>query len=881
MGAISRFGKKLSLLMGRGRFRRELDEEMAFHRAQAEKDLIAAGMKPDEARYAAMRQFGNEIRLNERSHEAVVFSFETLAQDLRFAFRQLRKNPGFAVTAVLILALGMGASAAIFGFVDAALIRPLPYANPRSLVHITEKEAVAPKVNISYADYLDWKRLNKVLDSMEVFTGWSFLMSEPRGAEPVPASRVSSGFFRTLGVTPMLGRDFHPGEDAVGAPKVVMLSYGAWQRRFGGRRDVIGQAVKLSGESHTVIGVLPQDFAFALEGSAEFWTALQPDSNCEKRRDCHNLYSIGRLKSGVSVQMALENMQSIASQLELQYPDTNRGRGASVMPLSEAIVGNMRPIFLVLLGGAGLLLLIACVNVSSLLLVRSENRKREVAVRSALGASRVRITRQFVTEGVVLVAGGGLMGLAMADAGMRTLQHLISKDMTARMPYLQGLGLNAHVLIFAGILALLASVLFSMAPILHLSLSDMRDGLTEGGRTAAGTLWRRMGAQLVVIELATAMVLLSGAGLLGKSLYRLLHVDLGFDPGHLATVRVGLPEAAFSKDEQVVAFGRQVIESVRRLPGVRSVAATTVLPVSCTCNTDWVRIVGRPYNGIHITAVERDVSADFFATLHARLLSGRYFSDAEDASKPRVVVINRAFASKYFKGEDPVGKRLGDPTLTPASIKQIVGVVDDFKDGSLDEEQAPAVYYPFNQTPPSFFSLMVLTSQDERTVLPLLATTIHQLNSDVGVEEASTMTQLIDESQSAYLHRSTAYLVGGFAVVALLLGVVGLYGVIAYSVSQRTREIGVRMALGAERGRVYGMVLGEAGRLIAVGVGSGLAASIVAALAMRKLLFGVAAWDVPTLAGVALVLGAASLVASFFPARRAALVNPMEALRAE
>jgi macrolide transport system ATP-binding/permease protein len=549
--------------------------------------------------------------------------------------------------------------------------------------------------------------------------------------------------------------------------------------------------------------------------------------------------------------------------------------------LSEAIVGDIRPIFLVLLGGAGLLLLIACVNVCSLLLVRAENRRREVAVRGALGASRARLARQFVTEGIVLVAAGGLVGLALADGAMRVLGRLISKNMMASMPYLQGLGLNAHVLVFAGILALLACVLFSLAPILHLSLSEMRNGLTEGGRTAAGTLWRRMGAHLVVIELATAVVLLAGAGLLGKSLYRLLHVDLGFEAGRLATVRLGLPQTEFTKDAQILAFARQTIESVEHLPGVRSAAITTTLPVSCNCNTDWVRIVGRPYNGLHITANERDVSANFFSTLRARLVSGRYFSDAEDDSKPKVAIINHAFARKYFAGEDPVGKRIGDPTLTPKSIRQIVGVVEDFKDASLDDEQHPAVYYPFNQGPDSFFSLLVSTSEDERSSLPLLATTIHGINQDVGVDDESTMKDLIDNSQSAYLHRTTAYLVGGFAAVALLLGVVGLYGVIAYSVSQRTREIGVRMALGAERGRVYGMVLGEAGRLIAVGVVAGMGASVVAAMVMRKLLFGVAAWDVPTLAGVALVLGVASLVASFLPARRAASVNPVEALRAE
>jgi predicted permease len=390
-----------------------------------------------------------------------------------------------------------------------------------------------------------------------------------------------------------------------------------------------------------------------------------------------------------------------------------------------------------------------------------------------------------------------------------------------------------------------------------------------------------MGANLVVIELATAVVLLTGAGLLGKSLYKLVHVETGFQTSHLATINVGLPDATFSKDEQVVGFARAVVERVSNLPGVESAAITSVLPVSCNCNTDWVRFVGRPYNGSHNEVNERDVSAGFFSSLHARLLRGRYFTDAEDGSKPMVVVINETFAKKYFPGEDPIGKRMGDTELTPKSIREIVGVVADFKDAGLDQEQWPAEYFHFNQNTDTYFSMIVRTRHDERMVLPELAATIHKVSLEAAVEEGSTMTQRIDDSQTAYIHRSAAYLVGGFAALALLLGVVGLYGVIAYSVSQRTREIGVRMALGAQRSSVYQLVLGEAGRLIGFGVVVGLASSVGAAMLMRKLLFGVQAWDAGTLIGVAVVLGISALLASFLPAHRAASVNPTEALRAE
>ena len=881
MNVISRFLRKLSILLGRKRFGGELDEEMAFHRQQAEIEFIAGGMTPEGARYAAMRQFGNATKLWEQSHEVVGFKMETVVQDLRFALRQLHKNPGFAMTTILILALGIGASVAIFAFVDAALIKPLPYPEPTRLVAVNESTDLFPRNNLSYQDYLDWKRMNTAFSSMEVFTGTGYALSTPTGTEPVPGERVSAGFFQALGIQPLLGRDFHAGEDVAGAAPVVLLSYRTWQRRFGGRADVVGQAVNLSGVAHTIVGVLPSDFQFALRDNAEFWEPLQPTRECEKRRSCHNLDGVGRLKDGVSVQSAMAQMKSIALQLEKQYPDSNRGNGASVIPLSEVIVGDIRPILLMLLGGAGLLLLIACVNVSSLLLVRAESRRREIAVRGALGASRARLSRQFVTEGLTLVAAGSAAGLGFAYGGMKVLSGLISKDMMIGMPYLRGLGLSPHVLLFTGCLAALAAILFAITPILHFRFSKMRDGLMEAGRGSAGTLWRRVGANLVVIELATAVVLLTGAGLLGKSLYKLLHLDMGFPTDHLATINVGLPDAAFSKDEQVVAFARSVVARVQSLPGVESAAITSVLPVSCNCNTDWVRFVGRPYNGIHNEVNERDVSAGFFATIHAKLRRGRYFTDAEDGTKPMVVVVNEAFAKKYFPGEDPVGKRMGDTELTPKSIREIVGVVADFKDAGLGQEQWPAEYFHFNQNTDTYFSMIVRTRQDEQTVLPVLAAAIHQVSLQTAVEEGSTMTQHINDSQAAYMHRSAAYLVGGFAVLALVLGVVGLYGVIAYSVSQRTREIGVRMALGAQRSSVYKLVMLQAGWLTGTGLAIGLVCSVGASLLIRNLLFGVKAWDAVNLGCVTLLLGLASMAASFLPARRAASVNPTDALRAE
>jgi macrolide transport system ATP-binding/permease protein len=805
----------------------------------------------------------------------------TFIQDLRYTLRQLRKSPGFAGTAILILAMGMCASIAIFGFVDAALIKPLPYSNPARLVEVTESVAMIPRANLSYPDYLDWKRLNQVFGSMDVYDGTGYLLRTPSGTEPVPATRVSDGFFRALGITPLLGRDFYAGEDLPAAPKTVMLSYTTWQKRFGGSRDVIGETVTLSGVPFTIVAVLPESFQFAPRGNAEFWTTLHASDSCALRRSCHNLTGIARLKDGISVEMALANMKSIARQLELQYPADNRDQGAFVAPLSEVMVTDIRPILLALLGGAGLLLVIACVNVSSLLLVRSESRRREIAVRGALGASRARLIRQFITEGAAIVTAGGVLGLAAAGAAMNILTRLISKDMLTGMPYLSGLSLNSHVLTFAAVVSVFALALFSVPPLARLPLTKLREGLNQGGRGYAGTLWRRFGAHLVVVEMAIAVVLLVGAGLLGKSFYRLLHVDVGFQIDHLATLEVALSDASYAKDEQVVAVTRQIVNRIRSLPGVQSVGFSTVLPVSFNGNTDWIRFVGRPYHGEHNEVNQREVSSAFFSTLQAKLLRGRYFTDADDASKPQAVVINETLAKKYFPGEDPVGKRIGDTELTPKSIKEIVGVVEDVKDGSLDSDTWPAVYYAFNQNPDTYFSLILRTSQSESSVLPSLAPAIHEIDSGIGTMNETTMTARINDSPTAYLHRSSAWLVGGFASMALLLAVVGLYGVIAYSVNQRTREIGVRMALGAQRGSVCQLIMKEAGWVAGVGIAVGLLGSIGAATLIRGLLFGVRSWDAATLIAVSGVLAISALLASYVPARRAAKVDPMVALRCE
>jgi len=874
------FFRKLWMLIRRDRFRSELDEEMAFHRAQAEKEFIAGGMTAKAARLAASKQFGNVQQLKERSHEVIGFRFETVMQDLRYAARQLRKNPAFTATATLVLALGIGASVAVFGFVDAALIKPLPYRDSSRLAVLFESNPLGPRFHLSYLDYLDWKNLNKSFSSLDVYAAYGFMLKTPEGLQPADGARVSSGFLHTLGVVPLLGRDFAPNESEPSAPHVVLLSYGAWQKRYGGRRDVLGQTVVLDGDTHTIIGVLPATFHFAPGEPAEFWAAERSDRQCEKMRGCHNLFGLARLRDGVSFASASADVKTIAQQLEKQYPDTNSQRSGWLRPLTDEIVGEIRPILLVLLSGAALLLLIATVNVASLLMVRSESRRREIAVRGALGASSGRLVRQFVTEGLLLASAGSILGVACGIEAMQLLTRLVPKGILAKMPYLLGLGLNLRVAAFAVLICVVTGIVFALTPTFRLSLTDMRQGLTDGGRGSAGTIWRRFGANLVVIELATAMVLLVGAGLLGKSLYRLLRADAGLEPDHLATLRISTSGDRYAKKEAQINLQRTVLSRFAALPGVKSVGITSDLPLGDGDGTSDFRIVGRSYNhDQHDEAADRQVSSGYLSTLQSRIIRGRNFSEDDDSQKPRVIIINQTLASQYFRGQNPVGQRIlwGDDTKPI----EIVGVVNDLQEGQLDAAPRAALYIPFNQTPDNSFAIVVRATQDEQSLLPAMIATIHQIDPGIAVFNPSTMGERIHDSPSAYLHRTSAWMVGWFAATALVLSVVGLYGVVAYSVSQRTREIGVRMALGAPRGSVYGLILKEAGWLTGMGVTLGLICSLGAATLMRKLLFGTAAWDAGTLASVAVMLGCAAMLASYIPARRAAGVDPAVALRAE
>ncbi|MFC5861642.1 ADOP family duplicated permease [Acidicapsa dinghuensis] len=881
MKTLRQMSTKLLHLLRREQYRNELEEEMAFHRAQTEHDLRSEGVASTDARRIAKRQFGNTEGLKERSTEMVSFRFESVAQDLRFALRQLRKNRGFALTAILILALGIGASVAIFGFVDAALIRPLPYANPTRLAMLYEGINLGPRFHLSYLDYVDWKKMNHSFEDMEIYAQGIGMLRTPQGLQPADGAEVSAGFLKMLGVTPVLGRGFYAGEDEASAPPTVLLSYGIWQRKFGGRADVLGQTLQFDDKAMTIIGVLPKEFHFALAEPADYWTTMHPDGVCQKQRGCHNYFGVARLKDGVSFASAAADIHGVSERLEGVYPDTNRERVATLFPLTEEFLGNIRPILLVLLGGAGLLLLIASMNVASLLLVRTESRRREIAVRGALGASASRLMRQFVIEGLLLAGLGGSLGIALGTEAMRLLHQFVPRDMLATMPYLQGTGMNLHVAIFSTVICVAAGLMFAWMPYLRITRGDLREDLSEGARGSAGTLWKRFGANLVVIEIATAMVLLVGAGLLGKSLYRLLHADTGMEPDHLALLRVAAVGNTYQKEAEQIVLERKLFEEISHLPGVNSAGITNQLPLGDGDGATSFHRLDRPYLKLNQEVTRRSITSSYFATLKARITRGRAFRADEDASKPLTAIINSTLARQYFAGEDPVGKRIAWDGDSPVHPIEIVGVVDDVQEGQLDAAPRAVLYQPFEQNPDNGLALVVRTSQSEESVLREMTEGVHHVDPGLAIFPPSTMMQRIHDSPTTYLHRSSAWIVAGFAGIALILSVVGLYGVIAYSVSQRTREIGVRMALGALRGSVYSMILREAGLLTAFGITLGVGASLGAATLMRKLLFGVAAWDAETLAGVAVVLACFAMLASFLPARRAAGVDPVEALRSE
>ncbi|QNI38099.1 ABC transporter permease [Edaphobacter albus] len=865
-----------------GRRRKQLLEEIEEHIALETQMNLDAGMSPEEAQREAKRKFGNPLTAAEDSREVWGgMGLERLVQDVRYAVRQLRRSPAFALTAITVFALGLFASTAIYAFVDAALVKPLPYRAPSRLVALYEHIPVGDRYHLSYLDYQEWRRRNRVFSSLDVYRPETVTLRNPRGAEEASGALISDGFFHTLGVAPSLGRDFRQGEEEPSATPSVILSYEAWQKRFGSDKGIIGHPTTINGESYVIIGVLPHDFHFAPVGRAEFWIPLR--GRCKGNFGCFPYYGIARLKENVSLSAAAENLTAISKELAQEYPKSNRDRTSTIFPLTEAILGNVKPMLITLLSGAALLCLIGFVNVSSLLLVKTEGRRREIAVREALGAPRLRLIRQFFVEGFLLAACGLAVGLTLTFISLGVLKQQIPAHALISMPYLDEMQWNLRIPLFASIIAILGGVLFAAAPIFHLLRLNMQEGLRESGRSSSGRSWRRSGSGLVVVELAITVVLLVSAGLLAKSFYRLLHVDMGIATDQLALLHV-VRLGKWDDNVHNIALEREIVSRLSKLPGVESVGVAGEPAVGSgegfTSRFGHFRVEGRSYVGEGNEAIHQIAGVGYFETLRARLIAGRFFAPTDDGSRPRVAVINQTMAQQEFGGESALGKRIISQ-YDPEHPFEIVGIVADLKDGPLDMKPTPAVYQPFDQATTGGFYVGFRTSQPAGVVLPSAAKALRQLDPALIVNGEETMSDRISNSEATYLHKSAAWVVGGFAGMALLLGTLGLYGVISYSVTQRRREIGVRVALGAQRSAVYSLVMREALRLSVTGIAGGLLCSFAATMLLRSLLFGVTRWDGETFLAVMCVLLVSSLLASYLPASRAAKVDPMVALRTE
>lgn len=808
---------------------------------------------------------------------------ENILQDLRYELRALIKSPRFTSIALITLVLGIAANVTIFTFVDATLIQPLPYHDAGRLMEVydTRTAEVFTQFEASYPDFLDWRAQQQVFDGLAGYSENQVLFRGHGAPELLPSAVVSDNFFQTLGVRPITGRDFRPGEDLAGMPRMVLLSYGFWQQRFGGK-DVTGQTLDIDDEPNTIIGVLPADFHFAPVGDPDVWLTLHATGGLLQRRNLHWLSVVGRLKPAVSRDTAAAAMNVIAERLEKQYPQWNDKLRTTVVPLSEVIVGQIRPILLALLGAVALLLLIACANVANLLLARSIARRNEMAIRSALGASRARLIGLMLSEGLMLSFAGAALGLAVAHWAVKLLVAMIPPSLLDDMPYLKHLGLSPGVLIFAFVLAATTGVVFALAPALRVAGRDVQSALKDGARASHSAGWRRFASGLVVGQVALAMVLLAGSGLLVKSLYRLLNVDPGFDQQNLLGMGIGLSQARYPNGADQLQVHELLMERLRALPGVKSVGTSSLLPVSNGGNTSNLRVVGVPSTTPQgREANSREVNRTYFQTLGAELLEGSWFTEADNPAGPQRVIVNKTLADQFMPGLDPLKQQIWFTYSDKEKPRQVIGVVRDIKEGPLDSPARPAIYTPMEANPRLYFNLIIRTETRPDALVNDVQNVIRQLDAGAVTFQVQTMDDRIHRSPAAFLHRYPAVLGTIFAVVALSLGTIGLYGLIAYSVSQRTQEIGIRMALGAQRGDVLRMVLAQGLRLIAAGVTIGIVFAAAVAQMVRSLLFGVSGVDPLVFAAVSVLLIAITLVASFVPARQATKVDPMVALRYE
>jgi putative ABC transport system permease protein len=806
---------------------------------------------------------------------------DNLLKDLRYALRGLLKRPGFTSIAVLTLALGIGGSTAIFTVVNAALLRGLPYKSSERLYHLWERTPQKDfnQREFSYPDYQDYQQ-NQVLDGLAAYTGGGAIMTGRGEPERVQAPSASANFFTVLGVDAMIGRTFQPGEDKQGAPRVTVLTFGMWQRRFGGDKNILGQALTLNGNVYTVVGVLPASFDFALR-PADLWLPYQPTDAQLTRRFLHGTNLIGRLKAGVSETQAQQELGIIAGRIERDYKGSHAGTGLKLIPLQEQVVGQVKPILLILLAAVGFVLLIACANVASLLLTRSLARQKEVAIRAALGANRARVVRQLLTESVLLSCVGGVAGLLVASWGVHALVRALPAAQLNALPFLKTLQLDPSILAFSFGLSFLTGILFGLAPAIQATRLDLNEVLKEGGRNASAGTGHRIRSALVISEIALSVVLLVGAGLMMKSLLRLLQSNVGFNAQNLLTMTIVAPAAKYTDTNRQVAFFDQLKERIQALPGVSGVGTVNILPLQ-PGNTTRFNVEGDPVPpaGQETEANIRTVNETYFKTLGVPLIAGRMFDERDKPDGTQVVIVGKSLADKVFAGRDPIGRRLVYAGV-PAPPIEIVGVVGDVRITGLDEALRPVLYYPFKQSSSVAANLVVRTNADPNGLAATIRSETRALEPDVAIFNVNAMQQLISNSPATFMRRFPALLISIFAGVALLLASIGIYGVVSYSVSQQTHYIGVRMALGAQPSDILKMILKDGFALAAAGMAIGVVAALALTRLLASLLFEVQATDAATFGIVIAALSAVTLLACYLPARRATKVDPLVALRYE
>jgi putative ABC transport system permease protein len=800
-----------------------------------------------------------------------------MLNDLRYALRQLIKAPSFTFVAIITLALGIGACTAIFSVVNVVLLRPLDNPDPDRIVIIRETQLPQfPEFSVSPPNYLDWEKQTKSYEHLAAYSGGSLNMTGDGEPQRLVAIKATAHYFEVMGIKPVLGRMLLPEEDAPGKNHVVVLSHGFWQRVFGGARDVVGRTIQLNGEPYNVVGVAPA--GFGVSSKLDVWTpmAFKPDETANDARGGHYINVVGRLKPGVSVAQARAELTVIADQLAKQYPDPQKGWGIFMMPMQDYLVRDVKPILYTLLGAVGCVLLIACANLANLLLARATARSREISIRAALGAGRGRLIRQLLTESVVLSVCGGIAGVILARWGLDALLTLAP----ASLPRITEIHLDSGVLLFSLALSVVTGLIFGIAPALLAARSDVNEALKQGTRgSTEGGARGRLRSALVVIEVTFALMLLGGAGLLARSFMQLAHVDPGFIPENATLLRLSLPQKKYAKPEQQTAFADALLDRARNLPGVQSVGLTHSMPLV----SDYVlgfNIEGRPPiapSDLPSTNYY-SVTPDYFRAMGIRLVRGRVFTPQDDAKAPRVAIINETMARQFFPNEDPIGKRI-NITNGPDTWREIVGIVGDIKQYGVDKATSAQSYEPFAQVPFGTLNVVFRTKGSPAALLGALRPAVYGVDKDQPIGTIRPLEEIMADSIAR--QRFAMLLLTVFSGVALVIAAVGIYGVMAYNVVQRTSEFGIRMALGAQQGDVLKLVLTQGGKLVGLGLVIGLLATLAASRAMGSMLFNTSAYDPLTLASITLLLGTVALVACFFPANRATKVNPIEALRTE